>query len=55
MSVTLGSDVFVPEVIADITTDILFRDTPLVNSPYVADGSPAIAAFPTEKTSGLLF
>ena len=42
MSVTLGSDVFVPEVIADITTDILFRDTPLVNSPYVADGSPAI-------------
>ncbi len=42
MSVTLGSDVFVPEVIADITTDILFKDTPLVNSPYVADGSPAI-------------
>lgn len=42
MAVTLGTDVFVPEVIADITTDILFKDTPLVNSPYVADGSPAI-------------
>jgi hypothetical protein len=42
MAVTVASDVFIPEVIADITTDILFRETHLINSPYVVDGTPNV-------------
>jgi hypothetical protein len=42
MPITLPSDVFVPEVIADITSDILFKETLFINSPYVVDGTPAV-------------
>jgi hypothetical protein len=42
MAVTLAADVFIPEVIADITTDILFKETLLINSPYVTDGTPSV-------------
>lgn len=37
MAVTTPSDVFKPEVIGDIATDILFKNTPLVNSPFVTN------------------
>lgn len=42
MAVTVGADVFIPEVIADITTDILFKETLFINSPYVTDGTPSV-------------
>lgn len=42
MAITTNSDVFIPQVIADIATDILFKKAKLVNSPYVADGRPQL-------------
>lgn len=42
MAVTVNSDVFVPQVIADIATDILFKKAKLINSPYVQDGRPQL-------------
>lgn len=42
MAITQVSDVFDPQVIADITTDILFREVRLINSPFVTDGSSEI-------------
>lgn len=57
MAITTNSDVFIPEVVADIATDILFKKAKLLNSPYVADGRPQLImdggdtmTFPTWST-----
>lgn len=42
MAITQLTDIFDPEVVADLTTDILFEKALLLNSPAVADGTPAI-------------
>lgn len=42
MAITGAGDVFIPQVVADIATDILFKETLFLNSPYVTDGSPMV-------------
>lgn len=39
MAITGVGDVFIPEVVADITSDILMKEKKLLNSPYVVDGT----------------